>query len=142
MNSVADTAGFVVVYPEPIQAGSNSGIIHKPTPDVDDVGFIIELIDTVYARYNIDMTRIYCYGFSNGGHMTQRHAYWAGLRFAAFGSICGTMTDSTAVHPPAFNRSVPFLILNGTVDTFVPWDGGTPGMYAVEQMLNFWVQNK
>jgi len=50
------------------------------------------------------------------------------------------LTDSTAVRPPAFNRSLPFLILNSTADTFVPWYGGTPGMYAVEQMLKFWIQ--
>jgi polyhydroxybutyrate depolymerase len=141
MDNVADTAGFIVVYPEPIQPGFNSGIIHRPTPNVDDVGFITELIDTVYARYNIDRTRVYCCGYSNGGHMTQRLAYWAGHRFAAVGSICGTMTDCTAVHPPPVARSMPFLILNGTADTFVIWEGGVPGMYAVEPMLDFWVQN-
>ena len=140
MENVADTAGFIVVYPEPIQPGFNSGIIHISTPNVDDVGFITELIDTVYANYGIDRSRVYCCGFSNGGHMTQRLAYWAGFRFAAVGSICGSMTDKTAAKS-FFNRSMPILICNGTADSWVLWNGGRPGMYAVEPMLGFWIQN-
>jgi polyhydroxybutyrate depolymerase len=141
MNDVADTAGFLAVYPEPIQPGWNSGIIDRPTPSVNDVGFLTELIDTLHVRYDIDISRVYCCGFSNGAHMTQRLAYWAGHRFAAVGSICGTMTDSTAVQPPAVTRFMPILILNGTADPALPYPGGTPGKFAIEDMLNFWVQN-
>ena len=72
MNQVADTAGFIVVYPDGIYPGFNSGVIDIIFPDVDDVGFISALIDTLEAKYNIDMNRVYSCGYSNGGHMTAK----------------------------------------------------------------------
>jgi hypothetical protein len=92
-------------------------------------------------QYNIDKNRIYCCGFSNGGHMTHKLAYWVGYRFAAVASVCGTMTNTTADDTYHFDRSMPFLICNGTMDPFLPYYGGTPGKYAIEKTLEFWVQN-
>ena len=49
LHQIADTAGFIVVYPSAIP-NWNSGINDNsdwPTPDVDDVGFINALIDTL-----------------------------------------------------------------------------------------------
>ena len=58
MNDVADTAGFIPVYPNAIPPGFNSGLGENPswpTPNVNDVGFIDALIDTLnnhYAKYH------------------------------------------------------------------------------------------
>jgi polyhydroxybutyrate depolymerase len=141
MNNVADTAGFIVVYPNAIQPGFNSGITDLPTPNVNDVGFISVLIDSLDARYDIDMSRIYCCGFSNGAHMSQKLSWELGYRFAAVASICGSMTDNTANNNFHFNRSIPIFMLNGTADPKLPYNGGRPGLFAIEQTLNFWIQN-
>ena len=67
-NRLADEQGFIVVYP------SGSGMpkvwnVGRGAGLMRDVRFISALIDTLEAAYNIDPTRIYANGISNGGGM-------------------------------------------------------------------------
>ena len=56
MREVADTAGFIICYPNAINNNWNSGSgITNVNPDVDDVGFISALIDTLQIEYDIDL---------------------------------------------------------------------------------------
>jgi len=148
MNRVADTAGFVVLYPDAIWPGFNSGVYYKDTPntppDVNDVGFISRLLDTMKARYDIDLSRIYCCGYSNGGVMTERLARELGHRFAAGGIVASTRLDI----PMTWNLlgPFPFLSCNGTEDPIVPYEGGSgsggsPDRWSVQQTLDFWIQH-
>ena len=74
----ANSNNFIVVYPDGTgstrswNAGNCCG--QAMTNNVDDVGFISALIDTLSANYNIDSTRIYATGFSNGSMMSYRLA--------------------------------------------------------------------
>lgn len=70
-NSVADENGFLVVYPEGTGRGPKSWeMVGSETPSrMPDVLFIAALIDKLGASYNIDKTRIYANGMSNGGGM-------------------------------------------------------------------------
>src|SRR5260370_299956 len=67
-NPLADEQGFLVVYPSGSDVpkiwhvGRGAGLMR-------DVRFIAALIDTLEAAYNIDPTRIYANGISNGGAM-------------------------------------------------------------------------
>jgi polyhydroxybutyrate depolymerase len=141
MNDVADTAGFLVVYPNAVYPGFNSGSTNTeiPYPDVDDVGFISALIDTIKALYNVDMSHIYCCGYSNGAHMTYKLVCQLDYRFAAVASVAGVMLDSVSINCNAID-SIPVLIFHGTLDESVPYDGGREGLYSVEETLNFWVE--
>jgi len=148
MNRVADTAGFVVLYPDAIWPGFNSGLYYKDSPhtppDVNDVGFISRLLDTMKARYDINVSRIYCCGYSNGGVMTERLARELGHRFAAGGIVASTRLDI----PMTWNLlgPFPFLSCNGTEDPLVPYEGGSgsggsPDRWSVQQTLDFWIQH-
>ena len=66
MNSVADTAGFIVVYPNGIGNAWNSGFTPPYNGGTDDVGFLSQLIDVMSAQYNIDP----------GAHLLLRHVQW------------------------------------------------------------------
>ncbi len=68
-NRVADENGFIVVYPEGTGFGPKSWeMAGSETPSrMPDVIFISQLIDQLEASYNIDKTRIYANGMSNGG---------------------------------------------------------------------------
>jgi polyhydroxybutyrate depolymerase len=90
MNAFADTSGFIVVYPVGIGGGWNDGGNDElSTHNSDDVGFISALIDTLDARYNIDMARIYCTGFSFwGAGMTHRLASELYTPFRSSSSCC------------------------------------------------------
>ena len=58
--AVADTAKFVVVYPNGInKAWDISGDT--------DIKFLETIIDTMYNRYHINRNRVYLSGFSMGG---------------------------------------------------------------------------
>ena len=140
MNSVADTAGFIVVYPQAVDSIWNSGIDDNPAfpaPDVDDVGFINALIDTLNIQYSIDLSRIYSCGLSNGGFMSYKLACQLGYRFAAIASVVGSIAESTAGNCNS-QIAIPVLYIHGTADPIVPYEG-TTGWYSAEQTLQFWV---
>lgn len=144
MNEVADTAGFIVVYPDAIYPGFNSGLIGypglPPLSTANDVGFISALIDTLEAHYDIDMNRVYSCGFSNGGIMTYRLAFEIGSRFAAVASVAGVLNDisGTTGNPVP---TIPILHIHGTADATVTYQGGIANLWSVDSTLNFWIQN-
>ena len=145
MNLVADTAGFIVVYPNADTASYppntwNSGIydspIAPPNPNINDVGFLSALIDTLAKHYTIDTNRIYSCGFSNGGFMSFKLACQLSNRIAAIASVAGVISNTTASGCNC-SHSIPVLIINGTADGIVPYAGST-GWHSVEQTVSFW----
>lgn len=124
-DQVADSAGVVVAYPDGWHRSWADGRMGTPADQhgVDDVAFILAMIDDIAAHSAIDTTRIYAAGISNGGFMTERLACDAGRRFAAVGVVAATFGDSLAarcrLHP-----AVAVEFFNGTNDPLVPYDGG------------------
>ena len=141
LHEVADTTGFIVIYPNsmapPKRWNTGSPIIDEP--NVDDVGFISALIDTLDADYDIDMTRIYTCGFSAGGMMSYYLAWQLGHRLAAGASISGGLNFNMAANYIPL-RAFPILTSHGTLDEGVPYDG-KPGFLSVEGTVKFWIQN-
>ena len=67
MSSIADTANFIVVYPQarPDPSDGNSfNWIAKVPGTFDDVPFFSSFIDTIASNYQIDQNRIYACGYS------------------------------------------------------------------------------
>ncbi len=88
-NRVADENGFIVVYPEGTGVGPKSWeMIGSETPSrMPDVIFISQLIDKLEASYNIDKSRIYANGMSNGGGMAFVLSCTLSDRIAAVGMV-------------------------------------------------------
>jgi polyhydroxybutyrate depolymerase len=65
---------------------------------IDDVGFLVRVIDLVNSLTMIDTHRVYCTGHSNGGMMAYRLAASAegSSRIAAFSAVGGCAQISTA----------------------------------------------
>jgi polyhydroxybutyrate depolymerase len=136
MNEFADTAGFILVYPNGIGKAWNSGAVDgRPLPNSDDVGFISALIDTLDANYKIDMARIYCTGFSNGAEMTYRLAAELGHRIAAIAPVSGGLNNMATNWNPI--RPVPILDINGTADPYRSWGFD---WWSVVKTVNYWTQ--
>jgi polyhydroxybutyrate depolymerase len=145
MNNVADTAGFIAVYPDAVYPGFNGGLVGYPElPPIDttinDVGFISVLIDTLAAHYNIDMNRVYCCGLSLGGIMTYRLACELNHRFAAVASVTGVLTDISGTNCNPMHP-IPILHIHGTADAVVTYNGGIANLWSVDATLNLWIQN-
>jgi polyhydroxybutyrate depolymerase len=138
---LGDSVGFITVYPEAYNHRWNSGIGDNsswPTPNVDDVGFISRIIDSLISRYAIDTQRVYSCGHSNGGFMSIKLAAQLSNRMAAAASVSGVLTNSTAAGYSA-RHPVSLLMIHGTADLVVPFDGGVTGWHSVGETLDFWI---
>ena len=137
MNAVADTAGFVVAYPDGLGREWNVGwAFNRPT---DDVGFLVRLVDTLAARYGLDRARVYSCGMSNGGFMSYRLACAAAGRFAAVGSVTGGMAPGQiATCDPAV--PVPAMHVHGTADGVVAYGGFPFVAEPADSVAAFWAR--
>jgi polyhydroxybutyrate depolymerase len=149
-DALADTEGFITVYPDGIDYGWDF-VRNIPgyTSTYDDTAFLIALLDQIAAEYPVDLSRVYMAGFSNGGFMTQRVACENPTRFAAFASVAasgfGGMRQ-VCLQPGA--ETAPMLLMHGTYDNIVLWDGMsiTRGertvriTYPVPETLAYWAE--
>lgn len=125
-NSYAEQTGHIVIYPDALLSflgtAWNSGTILNS--NVDDVGFVLALIDTVSATYNINDRRIYACGFSMGGIMSNRLGCEQSEVFAAIGSVSGPFASGIRDNCVP-SRHMPYIYVHGTGDGTVPY-GGSP----------------
>ena len=151
LDALADEEGFVVIYPDGVERHWNDGRdldrYRAHREDVDDVGFISKLIDHHVATLRIDPRRIYVTGISNGGLMSYRLACQLTEKITAIAAVTASLTEKlVATCRPS--ESVSVLIMNGTEDPLVPWDGGdihlgrrTFGrVLSTRDTVSFWVE--
>ncbi|MGN1263372.1 MAG: alpha/beta hydrolase family esterase, partial [Prevotella sp.] len=112
-NACADTAKFVVVYPN----GNNKAWDISGT---SDLRFIETVIDTMYERHRIDRNRVYLTGFSMGAMMTYHAMANLSHKIAAFGPVSGVPVDG---RDPSGPYPVPIIHVHGTADNVVYYDG-------------------
>jgi polyhydroxybutyrate depolymerase len=126
-DKAADENGFIVVYPAGTGTGPKTWFMEgSRTPArMPDVRFISELIDTLEAHYNIDSTRIYANGMSNGGGMAFALSCTLSNRIAAIGAVSAAQSLSWSWC--ADSTPVPMIAFHGTADPFVPYNGAPPG---------------
>lgn len=115
---IADRENLVVVYPNAQERRWN-----EHGGSVDDVGFLLAVIDRLAEALPVDRSRVYIAGISSGGMMAQRMACEKADRIAAVATVAGTMpVELKAACKPA--RPLPVLMIHGTEDPVVPWAGG------------------
>ena len=127
-DKLSDKEGFIVVYPNGIEKNWNDGRgvrrYRAQRDKIDDVAFIAALIDQLAEEYNIDRTRVYATGISNGAMMCLRLACELSDKIAAVAPVVGAMpVNLTFSCRPS--ESVSLLFINGTDDPLVPWRGGS-----------------
>jgi len=135
-NKFALPKNIYVVYPEGVNRSWNAGI--DPNNMINDVGFINALLDTIIANNNIDISRIYVCGFSNGGMMTNKLALELNDRFAAFGNVAGNLIleEGQSID---FDRKIPMIHIHGTDDSWVPYQRkASRNRMDVDESLEFW----
>jgi polyhydroxybutyrate depolymerase len=126
LDAVADSEGFVVVYPDGF---SNSWADGRGTTDaelagVDDVAFVAALIDDIAARTAVDRRRVHVIGISNGGMMSIRLACELSDRIAAAAAVAANMpANLSATCNP--RHVVPMMFVHGDLDALMPRAGGS-----------------
>ena len=102
---------------------------------MDDVGFLSTLIDTLESQYRIDSKRVYVTGLSNGGIMTERLACDLANKIAAAVAVAGSMSIYVLQHC-APTRPVPFMVIQGTADPLVLYDGNVTEPPTRDELLS------
>jgi len=93
--AVADRENFLVVHPQGTidpTSGQTFWNAQWAPNGVDDIGFVSALIDSLAAEYNVDLTRVYSTGMSNGGFLSHTLACELSDKIAAIASVTGSMT--------------------------------------------------
>ncbi len=129
LDAKAEEEGFLVVYPRAIEGVWNGGFSRK-TSDVDDVGFLVSLVDELSTRYSVDTERVFATGLSGGGIMTYRLACDAPELVSAIAPVAATMAVECSPGSP-----VSVLHIHGTDDPAIDIEGredrGSPPVAAV-----------
>jgi polyhydroxybutyrate depolymerase len=134
MSAKADAAGFIVVYPDGLDATWHPG---PGTQGEADKQFIRDLIARLEALYTIDPKRIYATGISNGGGMTNRLACDLSDLIAAIAPDSGAYNFWQDCNP---SRPVPVLAFHGLDDKIVPYEGDAPETMTppIEEWAGAW----
>lgn len=141
---LSDRKGFIVVYPTALNGLWKDGVerTQPDTRDIDDVGFVATLIDTLRQQYTIDSSRVFVTGISNGGHMAYRLATELSDRISAAGVVGATMEAAyAATHSPQTPVSV--IYFHGRADPLRYFEGGgAPGgdTMSARAMTEWWVE--
>jgi polyhydroxybutyrate depolymerase len=149
-NSLADKENFIVVYPKSYGDLWNTRTKAFQLQDVDEVGFISALIDTLEKEFNIDRKMVYITGFSAGARMCYLLAGQLSDKVAAAAPVSGTLYQDSPT--PVSSRPLSMLIINGTEDPMVPWKGSNTSqvtfpvpvvksvdMLSIPDTVKFWV---
>ena len=145
-HEIAEKEGFIVIYPQghvrDIAMMGNvpcamwmGGLFSMLLPDMDpltDVNVLNTILDKTEAAYNVDKSRIYCTGHSNGSMMTFSMAAANASRFAAIAPIGAfstlELTDSALLPVWAmcgeFDSAATAALVegNGTVTMLQSWN--------------------
>lgn len=150
-DKLAEKEGFIAVFPD-------SSVVHEPnlkkgherqwndgrvdTPayraNVDDIQFISKLIDHFTEHYNVDRSRVYAVGMSNGAFFVNRLAIEMPERIAGIGAVAGTIAVPITTAKPSEPVSTVFIM--GTDDPIVPYHGVKNYSLSAEEAVHFWRQ--
>jgi polyhydroxybutyrate depolymerase len=138
LDQKSDAEAFILVMPNGYQASWNGGdccgaAVSQGLPDVQ---LMRDIYAEVATHVNIDTSRVYATGFSNGGYMTYRLGCEAADLFVAIAPASGAVgtaaagglgarTDLTACNP---SQKISVLDIHGTMDPLVPYSSQAPSL--------------
>jgi poly(3-hydroxybutyrate) depolymerase len=137
----SNEAGFLVAWPQGLNNSWNAldccGASLRN--GVDDVGFIRALVSEIANLGDIDPSRVYVTGLSNGGAMSHLLACDAADVFAAAAPVSYPLDATPARCDPV--RPITVVHFHGLNDTLVPYNGGgSGGVMPAQQSLTTWAQ--
>ena len=128
-NNVADTAGFIVVYPNAL--GGSWSLFNA-----QDVNFISHLIDTIRANYSCNSC-LFATGISQGGFMTYKLTCELPQPLTAVAGVACNMIYATQLFCLT-SAEIPVMHFHGTADAIVSYNGAF-GITPVDTTLRWFV---
>lgn len=145
---LADKHGFLVVYPAGVDNQWNDG---REVPDsrahsekLNDTGFLLAIQDRLKQDYGI--RRTFFTGISNGGFMSFRMGCEYPERVDGIAPVTANL--SVYLYDRCKATGVPLLVINGTEDPLVPYDGGfvevlgkkRGAIRSTDDSIRFWLK--
>jgi poly(3-hydroxybutyrate) depolymerase len=138
--TIADRENFILLMPQALLGTFLGQTYYQWNAHYifpwDDVSLLNYLIDYLYTRYDVDLSKIYLTGMSNGGYMTFFTIRELQDRIAAIAPISGLMS-ANVYNGYTLKRRVPLCYMHGTSDNIVKIDGYP----SAEMILNLWIAN-
>ncbi len=132
---LAEQHGFIAVYPQGYEGHWNACRVMAPysakRENIDDVGFLQALADRFAEDHDVDRSRVYVTGISNGGSMTLCLAFQAPDFARAYAAVVASVPAPSNMAGTPKNQPVSMLIMNGTDDPINPWQGGDVVLWPV-----------
>ncbi len=129
LNELAGQDDFVVAYPSGVGGHWNDGrnvqryVAHRER--VDDVDFLAKLVDELVEKRDVDPQEVFFLGVSDGAMMAHRFACERTAKLRAFAAVIGAMPHYVARRRSRCGtQALSVLMINGTEDPIVPWEGG------------------
>lgn len=128
-SELAEKYGYLFISPDGNkEPGGDESRFWNATPaccdffrtEVDDSSYVINIINTIKADYNVDANRVYLIGHSNGGFMSYRAAYDHSGSIAAIASLAGASHIDERSAPA---NPVHVLQIHGTADGTIAYAG-------------------
>jgi polyhydroxybutyrate depolymerase len=151
LDPAADELGVVVAYPAAARGDWNTECLECGSDavldEIDDLEFVMDLIDQLEADVGIDTRRVYVIGISNGALFVHYLACAAQRSVTAVASVAATLI--APVHIPSCDgaRPVPIAFFLGSDDTFFPPEGRLAGneivhvrLLSIEESVDTWVE--
>jgi polyhydroxybutyrate depolymerase len=133
---LADRYGSAVVYPDAYEGYWNGcnivGDYSANKLDIDDVRFLNALVDKLAGEIGIDPARVLAVGISRGASMALRLALESPARFRAVAAVSENVpTPDNFKCKPARQGTSSVMIMNGTEDPIVPFEGGEVSLFGL-----------
>ncbi len=157
MDAYSDKYRFVAAYPAGTGPLSDDRLLtwncrvccgYARKKNVDDVGFVRDLLDDLATFVPYDRRRVYATGLSNGALMCYRLASGLSDRIAAIAPVAGIVKEDVFKGPA---RIVPIIHFHGMQDQNALYNGGMgpkalskediPGLHPpVKEAILSWVE--
>lgn len=122
-SELADREKFVVAYPDGLGRQWNDGERETASTTSDDIGFMRAMIADIRKLANIDSTRVFATGMSNGAAMSSRMGCEMSDVIRGIAPVSNTMkVDIAAACKPS--KPIAVIEFHGTEDHIVPYKGG------------------
>lgn len=150
---VAEEKGFLLLVPNGVgEDGDAFGDDQRwndcrsdgpQTTDADDVAFVEALLDWSSDTLGHDPEAVFATGASNGGMMTYRLAQERPDLITAGAGFIANLAANSACE--AQDEPVPMMVVNGTEDSWMPYDGGQVvggggEVVSTDETVAYWLQ--
>lgn len=140
---VAASRGFIYLAPSGTIDGATKAFWNASpccnffNSKVNDTLYLMNLIEEVKSKANVDLNKIYILGYSNGAMMAYDLACSNANTFASIVALSGTMFADLSYCYPATTVSI--LDIHGSSDDIVPY-GGSASYAPATAIVENWVR--